>query len=409
MAAAVSGRSRTSSNSSGNEMLTCGICLDTYTRPKLLPCAHSFCEDCLQGMVGWRISMSCPNCRKDVKLPDTGVRGLPENFWVSNLRQVLSERRELEVRELGMRREGRECSTHEGEQLRYFCTRCDETVCSECMILGHKNHNVTRLGDVLEQQRAKVKVQLEKGKKRTQQLTGRLREMAETETELNARQERTKKSIQEATDKLIDAIAKEKVALLQDLDTSHQAARNVIADVRTQVGHGNEITTHDEGKIEQDLGGLMLTLNRAEAAVAADDAADILDSKHKLSALKMDTVYSCPLPNFKFTSSKVLNSKIKVGQLSIIKDVPSTNNNNNRSNSTEERRTDSRAYRLSTSTLRLLKRPVFWVVVVSFAVIVCAVLFSPVSLSDVLQYGDEQEEGASTFSAYSQYWEDQSP
>ncbi|CAH1251729.1 TRIM3 [Branchiostoma lanceolatum] len=344
-------------------------------------------------MVGWRISMSCPNCRKDVKLPDTGVRGLPENFWVGNLRQVLSERRELEVRELGMRREGRECTTHEGELLRYFCTRCDETVCSECMILGHKNHDVTRLGDVLEQQRAKVKVQLESGRKRAQELTGRLREMAETDAELNARQERAKKSIQEATDQLIDAIAKEKVALLENLDTSHRAARNVIADVRTQ--------------IEQDLGGLMLTLNRAEAATSADDPSDILDSKHKLAAIKMDAVYSCPLPNFNFTSSKVISAKVKVGQLSVIKDVPPSNNNN-QPHCAGARRKDSRVQRFSTATLRLLKRPAFWAVV-SVVVLVCAVLLAPVSVSDYLQYGDEQEEGASSFSAYSQYWEDQSP
>ncbi|KAI8487478.1 hypothetical protein Bbelb_347120 [Branchiostoma belcheri] len=366
MAAAVGEHSRKASSESGNEMLTCGICLDTYTRPKLLPCAHSFCEDCLHGMVGWRISMSCPNCRKDVKLPDTGVRGLPENFWVSNLRQVLSERRELEVRELGMRREGRECTIHEGEQLRYFCTRCDVTVCSECMIQGHKNHDVTRLADVLEQQRAKVKVQLERGRERAQVLTGRLRDMSETETELDARQERAKRSIQEATDQLIDAIAKEKVALLQDLDTSHLAARHVIADVRTQVGIGNEIASQ-KGKVyprfwirvdypkpcldkarfwiqqvEQDLGDLLLTLNRAETAAAADDPSDVIDSKHKLSALKTDAVYSCPLPDFSFTASKVLKAKIKVGQLSVIKD-----------------------------------------------------------------YDHEELEGASSFSTYSQYWEEQ--
>ncbi|XP_019621108.1 PREDICTED: tripartite motif-containing protein 3-like isoform X2 [Branchiostoma belcheri] len=393
MAAAVGERSRKASSESGNEMLTCGICLDTYTRPKLLPCAHSFCEDCLHGMVGWRISMSCPNCRKDVKLPDTGVRGLPENFWVSNLRQVLSERRELEVRELGMRREGRECTIHEGEQLRYFCTRCDVTVCSECMIQGHKNHDVTRVADVLEQQRAKVKVQLERGRERAQVLTGRLRDMAETETELDARQERAKRSIQEATDQLIDAIAKEKVALLQDLDTSHLAARHVIADVRTQV--------------EQDLGDLLLTLNRAETAAAADDPSDVIDSKHKLSALKTDAVYSCPLPDFSFTASKVLKAKIKVGQLSVIKDVPPTNNNSSNNNQPNNQQQDSRVRRFRAATLRLVKRPVFWVVALSFLVLLCAVLFSPVSLIDYLQYEHEELEGASTFSTYSQYWEEQ--
>ena len=35
-----------------NKELTCPICLELFKTPKLLPCLHSFCKECLQDMVG---------------------------------------------------------------------------------------------------------------------------------------------------------------------------------------------------------------------------------------------------------------------------------------------------------------------------------------------------------------------
>ena len=48
------------------DQLTCGICLDYYTEPKLLQCFHVFCKQCLERLVVCDrqvLSLDCPSCR----------------------------------------------------------------------------------------------------------------------------------------------------------------------------------------------------------------------------------------------------------------------------------------------------------------------------------------------------------
>ena len=33
------------------ELLECTICLEQFKNPKMLPCQHTFCENCLQNLV----------------------------------------------------------------------------------------------------------------------------------------------------------------------------------------------------------------------------------------------------------------------------------------------------------------------------------------------------------------------
>ena len=46
------------------DQLTCGICLDSYTEPKLLQCFHVFCKQCLERLVvrdRQGLSLHCPS------------------------------------------------------------------------------------------------------------------------------------------------------------------------------------------------------------------------------------------------------------------------------------------------------------------------------------------------------------
>ena len=51
--------------------LECAVCLEQFKDPKVLPCLHSFCKICLEGLVGRKGSvweLNCPSCRISVEV-----------------------------------------------------------------------------------------------------------------------------------------------------------------------------------------------------------------------------------------------------------------------------------------------------------------------------------------------------
>ena len=53
------------------KQLECAVCLEQYKDPKVLPCLHTFCKTCLEGLLNkesvvWKIV--CPTCRADVEV-----------------------------------------------------------------------------------------------------------------------------------------------------------------------------------------------------------------------------------------------------------------------------------------------------------------------------------------------------
>ncbi|KAH0624318.1 hypothetical protein JD844_031681, partial [Phrynosoma platyrhinos] len=77
--------------------LTCPICLERLSRPKILPCLHTYCHGCLEGLVAIqrrgeneneeeeRRELLCPECRTRVTLPTGGVDSLKTNFFINGL------------------------------------------------------------------------------------------------------------------------------------------------------------------------------------------------------------------------------------------------------------------------------------------------------------------------------------
>ena len=64
--------------------LECPICYEQMTKPKVLPCQHSFCFDCLRKIADIDAKkLSCAICRSPHDLPNVCIEhefGLPNNL-----------------------------------------------------------------------------------------------------------------------------------------------------------------------------------------------------------------------------------------------------------------------------------------------------------------------------------------
>ena len=111
------------------DQLTCGICLNSYTEPKLLQCFHVFCKQCLERLVvrdHQGQSLHCPSCRRSTLLPPTGVSGLQTAFYLNNFFEV---RETLEKVKEPQKTQCEKCKKHVAAN---FCRNCEKLICSRC-------------------------------------------------------------------------------------------------------------------------------------------------------------------------------------------------------------------------------------------------------------------------------------
>ena len=106
----------------------CSVCLELFTEPKVLPCCHTFCLECLKKTATSGGQVTCPKCRK--------VHGIPAGGLTAFLTDFI-EAHGVEARRLGNATQYcGECG--ERGPLSHFCSDCQKHLCSECGLGLHK-------------------------------------------------------------------------------------------------------------------------------------------------------------------------------------------------------------------------------------------------------------------------------
>ncbi|XP_053218107.1 E3 ubiquitin-protein ligase TRIM56-like [Podarcis raffonei] len=254
--------------------LTCTICLERLRRPKILPCLHSYCQECLRKLAGGRKELQCPECRERVALPEGGVGALRTNFFINGLldlvrptgeaeptcslcpligqetswpavsrcldcaddmcqdcasghrcsrlthlhrvvamKDYLSGEHDEEIR----KRQALQCKEHTGEELRFFCTPCAVVLCRECRLGAHLQHPCLPLAEAA-QARRPVIVELLAGVEETVQVIRTGRASLEREAaQLQVREASIRDAVEQACSRAVQRLLAQQEEVLAQL------------------------------------------------------------------------------------------------------------------------------------------------------------------------------------------------
>ena len=139
------------------EITECPICMSTFTDPRMLPCIHTFCFECLsltgeadQKKPGDKIP--CPLCRKEFIIPEDGMHGVPKNFFMENLlecKKTLQMGSDVIICDMcNIRNEDK---PKEMTKATTRCLECQDYYCDSCVKVHQfqkvtKHHQMIKIG-----------------------------------------------------------------------------------------------------------------------------------------------------------------------------------------------------------------------------------------------------------------------
>ncbi|NXW11650.1 TRIM3 protein, partial [Fregetta grallaria] len=261
------------------QFLVCSICLDRYRNPKVLPCLHTFCESpilllryrtpwpllpsirppvpyppsplragpdplvvpvrprCLQNYIPPQsLTLSCPVCRQTSILPERGVAALQNNFFITNLMEVLQRDPESCGPHPGrgldpvsaVTGQPLSCPNHEGKVMEFYCEPCETAMCHECTEGEHREHVTVPLRDVVEQHKAALQQQLDAVRSRLPQLAAAIGLVSEISQQLVERKNEAVSEIGSTFEELETALRQRKGLLVRDLEATCGAKQKVL-------------------------------------------------------------------------------------------------------------------------------------------------------------------------------------
>ncbi|XP_070555517.1 tripartite motif-containing protein 2-like [Ptychodera flava] len=136
----------------GEDFLSCAICLEQYKNPKILPCHHTFCRECLANFAGTAAILVCPTCKTPCQLSLGGVKQLKTSFFISSLLDIIYQGMPGHDDIPGV------CEGCEENDVSHRCLDCNLEFCRSCTkthkaVPATKNHKVLTYS---EYQEAKV-------------------------------------------------------------------------------------------------------------------------------------------------------------------------------------------------------------------------------------------------------------
>ena len=136
--------------------ITCAVCQEHFTDPKVLSCLHCYCKQCLFNLAskaGEGKPFSCPKCRQETILPTNGEEQLKTAFSVNRLKSMYEKHKRIISKQVTCEI----CENSEADGVG-FCQQCDKFACQSCVQMhsvqvglfeGHEVVPIEKLQDII--------------------------------------------------------------------------------------------------------------------------------------------------------------------------------------------------------------------------------------------------------------------
>ena len=304
-----------------HEEVSCSVCMITFTDPKQLPCLHSFCLHCLEGILrtsGRHDVIACPECRRESKVPSSGhLKDLPTNFRINSLLDVLAikeynttavkcgncdnkssqnfycfqccafwceadcisfhngiktnrEHRVLALKDFqdedfeNVLRRPTFCRKpgHEKKELEFFCKICEVSICNACALTDHKGHAKVFLEEAANERKLLVKSAIESQKEKLQMKKNEIAKLDENCVRIQKHATSVKRSVELFAE-----------TIFQVIDAKRQ---EIINEVENQVKESLQRLKMKKSEIEDDVIMSEATLDKAETLLKLSTSAEIM-------------------------------------------------------------------------------------------------------------------------------------
>ncbi|VDI67384.1 tripartite motif-containing protein 63 [Mytilus galloprovincialis] len=137
--------------------LMCGVCLEYFDKPLMLPCTHNFCRKCIEGILSvnsrpniygqlprhrLKYHLDCPLCQRPIEL-DRGVESLTVNRILENIIALHRKDEPLASNDAAWKLDSSvsdsPCLLHNSEPMSLYCLTCNRAVCRSCDCVTDKS------------------------------------------------------------------------------------------------------------------------------------------------------------------------------------------------------------------------------------------------------------------------------
>ena len=259
-----------------HDEVSCSVCMCTFTDPKQLPCLHSFCLHCLNGIQrtsGVHGKITCPECRRQFQIPGSGNPSeLPTNFRINSLQDVLAikecntanvkcgncdkrtaqtlycfqccsfwceecilahniirtnkEHRTLALKDFqdqdieAVLKRPAFCQKkrHEKEELKFFCKDCKVAICNTCVVTLHEGHGKMLLEEATDARKTQINSMTQSLIEKAQEKRKELEQFNQKSTDMELQVADFKSQVQTHVDQVIAIIEARKQDVFDAVD-----------------------------------------------------------------------------------------------------------------------------------------------------------------------------------------------